>query len=102
MGKLSRTIQERLPARPIFQTYRPVSIADHGHGSSFGSSRTPCKGSGRIRATSLVRTVGGKSLGVAGTACVASGPRVFDLRTRTQPARLAALRGIHRSVHRWE
>jgi len=38
MGRPSRIVQQRLPAEVIFQAWRPVSVVDYGHGSSFGSS----------------------------------------------------------------
>jgi len=39
-----QTVQERLSPGPTFQARRPVSVADHRHGSSFGSSRAPRQG----------------------------------------------------------
>jgi CRP-like cAMP-binding protein len=37
MGGPSRTVQEWLSPRPIFQACRPAPVADHWHGSSFGT-----------------------------------------------------------------
>ncbi len=41
MGRPFGTVQPWLRARLILQACHPASVADHGHGSSFGSSRVP-------------------------------------------------------------